>query len=76
LVRNIDDRIWSFALTGIDDGTKEKVFKNMSKHRVKTLLRDMSTMGSVSSVKINEARKEIIKFVRSNDNSKYRMFWA
>ena len=66
LARNVDDHKWVLALTDIDEDTKEKVFKNMSKRRAKYLQEEMKAIGHIPSEQINEARSEILKFVRKN----------
>jgi flagellar motor switch protein FliG len=64
LARDIDDRDWAFALTDSDDGTKERIFQNMSKQREKGLKEEMAAMGPVPFDKINEARYKIFKYAR------------
>jgi hypothetical protein len=64
LAREIEDDKWACALTDCDDGTKERVLKNMSKRRVEVLQKEMNNMGAVSPSQINGARYEIFKVAK------------
>jgi hypothetical protein len=64
LVREIGDDKWMLALTDCDDGTKERVLKNMSKKRVEVFQKEMNDLGAVTPGQINGARYEIFNVAR------------
>jgi flagellar motor switch protein FliG len=60
LIRRIDIQTWALAMTDIDDGTKERIFRNMSQRKAIALQKDMNDMRSIETKEINKARQEIL----------------
>ena len=67
LVRRFDNRTWALALNGIDEGSRKRIFKNMTNRRAEALREEMESHRDRSSVsEARKARREIVKFVREH----------
>lgn len=64
LLREVSSDSLLLALKGSDEGTKEKIFKNMSKRAAEMLRDDLEAKGPVKLSEVEGAQKEILAIAR------------
>jgi len=64
LARKINNETWAHALRDADEGTCEKIFKNMSKHRVSNIKEEME-YSLKNEVQTKVAQRLIIQYARN-----------
>ena len=63
VIREVDSMDLAKALKSIDEGTKEKVFRNMSSRAAVMLKEDIETLREVSLIDIKTSKKKIIETI-------------
>lgn len=65
LLRDVTSEQLKFALKGTTEGTKEKIFSNMSKRAADLLREDLEVQGPVKVTDVEKAQREILAIARN-----------
>ena len=65
VLRKLDQRTLATALAGAPQNISEKIYKNMTEEASKAMMEDIETMGQVSPKAVEEARRKVVKAIKS-----------
>ena len=69
VLRNLDQRTLATALSGAPQNISEKIYKNMTEEASKAMMEDIETLGQVSPKAVEEARRKMVKAIKSLSDS-------
>lgn len=65
VLRKLDQRTLATSLSGAPQNICEKIYKNMTEEASKAMMEDIETLGAVSQKAVEEARRKVVKVVKS-----------
>lgn len=65
ILRKLDQRTLATSLKGAPQNVSEKIYKNMTEEASKAMMEDIETLGSVSEKAAEEARRKVVKAMKS-----------
>jgi flagellar motor switch protein FliG len=64
VLREVDAKDLAMSLRGVDEGLREKIFKNLSSRAADMLREDIAVSGPVRMRQVEEAQQRIVSVVR------------
>ncbi|NIA18660.1 MAG: flagellar motor switch protein FliG [Simkaniaceae bacterium] len=64
IVKEVDSKVWAYALKSSSDEFKEKVFGNMSERAAEMLKDELQYLGPVKVSEVDTAQKKVVETVR------------
>ena len=65
ILRKLDQRTLATSLKGAPQNVSEKIYKNMTEEASKAMMEDIETLGNVSEKAAEEARRKVVKAMKS-----------
>jgi flagellar motor switch protein FliG len=69
VLREVDAKDLAMALRGVEEGLRDKIFKNLSSRAADMLREDISASGPVRVRQVEEAQQRIVSVVRRLEES-------